>query len=434
MQRDLDDRDLSRRTYNGDLLFQHWYQKVRPTIGNAASSSTQAPVQAPLATSSNQTNPQASGDAGPRASSPNTSSDEGQATDTSAVYIPDNSPDPAMADSASTGVVSITHANGEMANMNSSPPRGHSALDVASPTDSVADAGMEPTPPSQLPLRGLSSTATISSSCSASRTTKKRAIKDTTAGNKAEAASVPAKKHRRGKKAVQRVFDSDSDDGEREHGTSTPKATNPRSSTKRLPSSTTAEPVASSTPYSSLPLKRFGPPLNSPHFEQDEDRYHLSHPVPIPGDSSLSTAARDLYSNAPSIGARPGPSSYRSGGPPVSSSSISAPRPLPSSQIITPFTQDDGEAARIHHHHHRGAGGSAYRGSSQYQNHQMGSGSGSGQERGHVLSHHQGGASPVSAPAAMAMRIDPVTGQRLGEVTLQGPTLMTYCPSCQRPF
>jgi hypothetical protein len=41
---------------------------------------------------------------------------------------------------------------------------------------------------------------------------------------------------------------------------------------------------------------------------------------------------------------------------------------------------------------------------------------------------------PGGTAAADGSTVEPGTGQRLGEVTLQSTLLMPYCPSCQRPF
>jgi hypothetical protein len=405
MQRDLDERGLSRRTYNGDLLFQHWYQKVRPTVNTMASSSAQRP--APLPTISQQVGTQAPADAGQQASSPSPVSDNNQLSDTSEQYVTQDS-EPAMAEPIPARAASSAQDKSETPDQVSSPAGSGGASELPHSTISIADTPMELDSAPALPSRAPNSPPTVPVSAPA-RPRKKRTLK--AAAGKGEA----AKKPRRAKKSTPHVLDSDSDN-EREHDiTAVPRAAN-------LPNPRNATEIT----HSGVPLRRFSPPsLLASHFEADESPYHLRHPIPMPGDSSSLSAARGLYSHAnnPYPSARPGPvgstSSFRprgAAGPP--------PSRRPASHI-TPFTQDDGEIARLQHRHAVELASGAHP---------------SGGYRGHVTvpaeAQPSGSGSTAGAGTAQGgpRRVDAVTGQRLGEVTLQGTTLMTYCPSCQRPF
>lgn len=424
MQRDLDERDLSRRTYNGDLLFQHWYQRVRPTAYNIAMSSAQGSALPPTTSQQGFTTgyqpvgAPALGGANQQSSSPTSTSHNDQAANNSEdeLSLPEDHSEEAMADSTSIDGASNAQDKGEMTEQMSSSPRAGSSSIVIPTAQPVTNTAAEPTSQAANPPSAVPFTAPV-------RATKKRSIKETAIkGEAAQATSKKPKKAARKSTARSRAAQDSDEDSDEAEAVPNP---NPR--------------VASNEP--GLPHRRFDAPALLPPFGGEyESPYRLSHPVPIPSDSALA-ASRELYANSNAY-ANSRPMHSTAGYQPRGSLSSSTARrhPLPSSQI-TPFTQEHAETARLQRRHamDMAAGafntGHGYRGPGHAPGMASASASASalaGSAMGHTASGQASG--PGAQGGVVTMRIDPVTGQRMGEVTLQGPTMMTYCPSCQRPF
>lgn len=422
MQRDLDDRNLSRRTYSGDLLFQHWYQKVRPTLNHAVPLAAQAAD--PTATAP-QDNAQASGGAEQGAVSPNLSTDEDQVNENSEADPAENDTERGTADTASSSAASFAQDIdvAEVVNTKSASPLGHSTSVVAPSVRFANGAATGSVSATELPLGGHCSPSVTRSTAidRASTSTKRSHTQNADPGQ----STGPTKKFKRDRKPNPRlVLYSDSNDDEFD--------SLPRELFKAQPTGKPSNLMGSmekpaNRTHSGLPLKRFELPLSS-RLDGEEDPYRLRHPIPIQeqdpftGPSRGREGARGLFANAS------GAHNFRVPGSAPASSSTTR-HPLASSQ---PFTQDRSDVARLHHRVATDGGNGAFRGaahqvdSPQHQASQHhggpGSGSGSGLDQAHAFT----GSGP--------MITHPVTGERLGEVVLQGPTFMTYCPSCQRPF
>lgn len=419
MQRDLDDRNLSRRTYNGDLLFQHWYQKVKPTLNATAPSARAA---APMAAAP-QGNAQASDDAEQSAATADLSTDEGQITEVSEADPTENAVEPGSADSVSTGPASFTEdvEMGEIIETNPVSSRGHSASAAAPSVHSANDAAAEPVSGAELPPRGHGSPSATRSTGAAISTKRSR----TQTASRGQAAGA-TKKAKRGRKSNARLtLDSGSDDIEFDNVPRGLFKDHPTGNSSNLLSS--METTTART-HLGLPLKIFGPPLPS-NLDEDDHPHRLRYPVPIPGEDPFTGPSRGRDGarglSTTSSNAQP----FRVPGSAPGTSSTTR-RPFPPAHSLT---QDLNNVARLHRvatagannafrtqgngpqnpvHNHRGSGAPV-----------SGSGSASASTSG-----------PGRAPGSGPTRIHPVTGERLGEVVLQGPTFMTYCPSCQRPF
>lgn len=443
MQRDLDDRTLSRRTYNGDLLFQHWYQKVRPTPHNVIGGSSPVPASLPatplsapsLLATPQQTIAQDSMAADEESSLSSPGSDSNKMTNVSDQHTDDNATGLAMAGLTSPQLAPGAEDNNGAVDLISASPTAGSASELPPPILTVTETAMEITSSTEAPTRVPSPSAVLNSG--PARATKKRSLTASNKGDKAQAA--PSKKPKKPKKAASRVIDSESDGEGHPEKSINPQ---PRSTTASKKMNNATEQPTNLCP----PPRRFGPPssLLPPQSEEDpfdDSPYRLRHPIPIPGDTN--ERERDLHpttsSNPYTSNIRPGLNNFSFQPHPQLGSSSR--HPLPSRQSMQPFTQEDAEVARLQRRHALELANN---------NHPYPS---SSSNRYPPPSHSHGGnmsvsggAVPGSGSAAhgnatigvdgvgLQTRIDPVTGQRLGEVTLQGTVMMTYCPSCQRSF
>lgn len=415
MQRDLDERGLSRRTYNGDLLFQHWYQKVKPTMNNPGSS----PAQGLGPLSANENNAAAGGAAGAedQGLSRDGDNEDAHMTDTSD-RLGVNSQEPTKASPASVGDAPFDEDPDETIdlNINSSPARSRSASALPIiPTSMGTRTNAEATSDHQIrvpqpPPHG---------------TGFKRALKE---GSDKDEASAPAKKAKKGRKSTRRIVsdtesEDDGDAKDRAVPFNTPGgATN---ATKRQPLPHSAEPAPAAT-HSGLHLKRFTP---LPAYVEDDvtadnnvDPFRLPRPVPIPGRSSTPAAAprgrgRGAANQAGRTAVRDGHGATVTitAATPIQTLAYRAGEPVPPIQ----GELHDEECIR-----HLTTGGSMPV---------------AGEDH-HLARFPRLGPSPndrygdIQPPHPPRMRVDPITHQRQGVVTLQSSTWMTYCPSCRRPF
>jgi hypothetical protein len=439
MQRDMDKQGWSRRQYNGDLLFQHWYQKIRPFASNITSS----PTHGPNGDQGSVDLQQYSLSVGPRASSSK---------------LPGASANDLTAHPAElTESISRTEASdNDTTNAPSSPPRLEPASELSPPSHFVMDPHLKSTSVTELTDRPANSPSTLSSSNPPNLTSKKRTYRAAT-GRGGRTNGVPPMKSKRAKKAPangtnpkleetgessktkethvpESPTDKSGDTGRLDtHGT---LQDDRPSHNNRLPPVylTSCEDVSPKTQAVNSPKTQnaidsarhgarsqyFGPPAVPGSIEEVESQFRLRHPaavLPNPPHSSppAATAARD-----------------------VCSTPYNGPRPLGGTTATHPRAGLQSLPARC---------GGRFSENSPFMHAPLDEATRWQQMMGVVsptLSF-----SPTYGPATASLtplrptpgpghspgpRIDPTTGQRLGEVTLQGTTLMTYCPSCKRPF
>jgi hypothetical protein len=313
---------------------------------------------------------------------------------------------------------------GEIIETNPASSRGHSASAAAPSVQSTNNAAAEPVSGAELPSRGHGSPSATRSTGAAASTKRSR----TQTASRGQAADA-SKKAKRGRNSNARLtLDSDSDDGESDNVPRELFKARPTGNPSNLLSS--METTTSRT-HSGLPLKRFGPLLPS-NLDEDDHPHRLRYPVPIPGEDPFTgpsrgrDGARDLFTNASS--AQP---SRVTGSAPGTSSTTR--RPFPT---VHPLTQDLNNVARLHRVATAGAN-NAFRSQVNGPHNQVHNHRGGGPPPSGSGSASASTSGPGRAPAFTGSgptRTHPVTGERLGEVVLQGPTFMTYCPSCQRPF
>jgi hypothetical protein len=460
MQRDLDDRNLSRRTYNGDLLFQHWYQKVRPTPHNVIGGSSLAVAPTPTLlpatplsytsaiTTLHQAVAQDLTEADEDNSSLSSLISDNDVMDVSDQHTDDNATKAAMAGSTSPQPAPDVEENNEVADQNSHPPTAGSASDLPPPASAATDKTMEAALPVELPIRAPSPSP-ATTSAPVRTTSKKRASK----GDAAQTA--PSKKPKKTKKITPRVNDPNSDGEGGRDKSPTPRPRSTGASNNKMNNST------EQSTHSGRPASRSShlPPLLPAQFDDEHDPlfdapYRPRRPGPFPGPfpGDVHERERDFYSTASSnpytSNPRPGPNNSSFQPHPQHRSSSTSRRPLPSHQPTHPFTQEDAEVVRLQRRHavEFASNNNSYPPSSSsaryppppplhsHEHVQGGPASASGGVAPGAGSgaHHNN--TNVNIGGGQQMRIDPVTGQRLGEVTLQGTVMMTYCPSCQRPF
>jgi hypothetical protein len=445
MQRDMDERGWSRRQYSGDLLFQHWYQKIRPFASNTTSSSTQGP-----------NGDQGSADLQQYSLSVGPRTYPSKLPGASANDLAANPAELTMTESISRTAALEVLDKSDPTNASSSPPRLKSASGLSPPIHSVIDPHLKSTSVTELPDRLPKSPSTLSSSNPPNPTPKKRTYKAAT-GRGGRTDGVPPMKSKRAKKATangtnpkleetgessktneihvrKSPTDKSEDTGQLDtHGTlqdDSPSHNNP------LPPVylTSGEDVSPKTQAVNSPNTQnaidsarhgarsqyFGPPTAPGSIEEVESQFRLRQPaavLPNPPHSfqTAATTARD-----------------------VCSTPYNVPHPLGGTTATHPRAGLQSLTARR---------GGRFSENSPFMHAPLDEATGQRQMMGIVPPAPS--FSPTYGPATASLtplhptpgpgqsqgpRIDPTTRQRLGEVTLQGTTLMTYCPSCQRPF